>query len=140
MKVRSIAILAAAVMVIAATGIGDAFAYTYSGTDQSNNNNGVLSRDSTAGGDPTVQGGEKLYLENGFYNTGTDTYYGRLKVNGVIKGTSPALGQYGYWWPDTAEVTAPSNPGSYSIDVKHYWSTSSSSFSSYVQFNNPYHV
>jgi len=140
MKVKNIALLAAAVMVIAATGIGNAFAYTYSGTDQSNNNNGALSTYSTAGGNPTVGGGQLLYLENAFYNTGTNTYYARLNVNGAIKGYSPALSQYSYWWPDTVSVSASIYPGDHSIDVKHYWSTSSSSFSNYVQFNNPYHV
>jgi hypothetical protein len=142
MKMRSIALLAAAVMVIAATGIGNVFAatYTYSGTDQSNNNDGALSWYSNAAGSPTVAKGDTLSWEDGFYNVGTYAYYAALVANGQTLSLSSQLGHYGYWWPNTASVTAPRISGDWSIDVQHFWSTDSSHFTNNKLYSHPYHV
>lgn len=145
MKIRNIALLAAAVMVIMATGMGNAFATSWSGTDQSNNNNGAVSWYSKVGGTPTVSGGSALTWENGFYNVGTNSYYASLLVlqNGNIvysDGASSLLGHYGYWWPDTASVNAESSSGSHTIKVQHWWGVLDTFFDHSVTYDQPYTV
>lgn len=70
MKAKIIGMLAA-LTVIAATGIGNAFAYSWSGTDWSDINNGTVSWYDTVDGTPQVSGGSSLTWDNLLLNVGT---------------------------------------------------------------------
>lgn len=148
MRFRSVLMLASVAMILAATGIGNAFANTWSGTDQSNMNNGNLwwySYVSTSPV-PTVAPNTDLTWENGFYNVGTNSYWPFLYYktdNDDAYGrdpNGPQLGQYGYWWPDTATLNAEGTSGSHHADVEHWWGESQGYYSMVKTYDQPYTV
>jgi hypothetical protein len=145
MRMRSIIMLAAVTMVLAAAGIGNAFANTWSGTDQSNNNNGAYTWYSYVGGTPSVGFYTTLSWEDGFYNVGDKSYYAAYDYqqdtyNNLHFYSSALLGQYGYWWPDTANEPCENLVGSHYLIVNHKWGVSNGQYGNAITYNQPYTV
>jgi hypothetical protein len=141
---RNIGILAAAVLIIAATGIGNAFAYTWGGTDYSKYDNPnyaswVSGCDSTC---PTLPSGT-MYVTwaNKFENAYGGNMYPTLTVTNTNdagtqdtpRSTYLTVGG-GAWSPDGSYPVEGS--GWHCIHVKHYYGGSQGSKDYYA---SPFH-
>jgi len=114
-------------MILVATGIGNAFAYTWAGTDWSDINEGSVWWYDTVDGTPTVSPGSYLTWDNFFYNVGNTSYYPSLFYahdyggSDWVRVNHGAICHFQTWWPDTPSYQAESSSGTHYFIVRDYY-------------------
>ena len=146
MRLKPILTLAIAAMVLSVVGIGNAFAYSYSGSDYSTlSNTNYASWNNYCTGNPSANRGDTLTWPNTFVCTLSTGYYPTLKISkqdGSDYSTitsSTSLKNGASWSPDGSyRVPSTDNSGWHCLSVRHWYGTSQGSCQLYA--TNPNRV